>query len=120
MRFATVTSIAAVLGLLATGPALAEFAKVNDKDSFVRLVKGKVLTRPLVQLQVSADGRISGKGASWDVTGKWSWKDGYFCRDINWGGDELGYNCQEVAANGDRIRFTSDKGKGQSADFRLR
>ena len=108
------------MGLLATGPALAEFAKVSDRNSFVRLVSGKVLTRPLVKLEVSEDGRITGKGARWDVTGQWSWRDGYFCRDINWGGDDLGYNCQEVAANGDRIRFTSDKGRGDSADFRLR
>lgn len=108
------------LGLGLATPAMAEFATVSDRGTFLRLVQGKVLSHPLVQLQVSPDGRITGRGARWDVTGTWSWQDGYFCRDINWGGDELGYNCQRVAAKGDRIRFTSDRGAGQSADFRLR
>jgi hypothetical protein len=37
-----------------------------------------------------------------------------------WGGDDLGYNCQEVKTNGSQLRITSDKGTGDSADFRLR
>lgn len=100
--------------------ALADLEKVTDRTQFVELVTGKKLTRPLVELEVSPDGGIRGKGVRWDVTGTWSWRDGYFCRDLNWGGDDLGYNCQEVRVNGDRLRFTSDKGAGDSADFRLR
>ena len=108
--------------VLATLPALAsaDLAPVKDRDAFVKLIAGKTLTRPLVTLTVSPDGRIEGRGAKWDVTGSWSWQDGFFCRELNWGGDELGYNCQEVRANGNRLRFTSDKGTGDSADFRLR
>ena len=111
-------SIATLLALAA--PAAAEFAAVTDRDTFLRLVTGKELSRPLIKLRVMPDGGIAGRGASWDVAGKWTWQEGYFCRNLNWGGDELGYNCQEVRANGDRIRFTADKGRGQSADFRLR
>lgn len=112
----------AVLGFacLCAGPAFADFAKVSDRNAFLKLVQGKELSRPLVRLRVTVDGRITGKGAGWDVSGKWVWQDGYFCRDLNWGGDALGYNCQEVAAKGNRIRFTSDKGQGDSADFQLR
>lgn len=109
------------MGVIVTGgPALAEFAKVTDRDQFVQVVQGKTLSRTLVSLQVSPDGAISGKGAAWEVEGKWNWQDGYFCRDLYWGGDALGYNCQEVTLNGNRIRFTSDRGAGDSADFRLR
>lgn len=115
------TTFALVMAALAAPlPAAAEFATVSDRATFVKLIRGKTLTRPLIRLQVSEDGRISGKGSRWDVSGKWTWQNGFFCRDLNWGGDDLGYNCQKVAAKGDRIRFTSDKGTGQSADFRLR
>lgn len=100
--------------------ASADFATVKDRESFVRLVMGKVLARPLIRLQVSEDGQISGKGLRRDVTGQWTWKSGYFCRDLYWGNDDLGYNCQQVQAAGSRIRFTSDKGAGQSAVFDLR
>jgi len=111
--------VAAALALSAA-PAFADFAKIADEDKFVQAVTGKTLTRPLVSLEVSSSGGISGTGASWPVTGQWSWQDGYFCRDLDWGGTDLGYNCQEVRINRDRIRFTSDRGNGQSAVFRLR
>lgn len=115
-----IAQTAFAIGIVAASPAFAEFAKVTDAEFFRQLVSGKVLTRPLVRLEVSPKGAISGRGAAWDITGRWTWQDGYFCRDLNWGGSELGYNCQEVQINRDRIRFTSDKGAGDSAEFRLR
>lgn len=111
-----------ILFALVVGPALAsaEYAKITDESEFLKLVQGKTLTRPLVKLRVSAEGQITGKGASWDVSGKWTWYNGYFCRDLNWGGTDLGYNCQEVGLSNGRIRFTSDQGRGRSADFLMR
>lgn len=107
------------LTLAATG-AQAEFARIASQDAFLDHVTGRTLTRPLVELRVTPDGRIEGRGSVWDVTGNWSWRDGYFCRDLFWGGDALGYNCQEVQVGAGRVRFTSDRGSGQSAVFRLR
>ena len=115
-----IAAIAAIVTTISAGSALAEFAKVTERDQFVQLVQGRTLSRTLVTLRVTPEGGISGRGAVWDVTGQWSWQDGYFCRDLYWGGDPLGYNCQEVTASGNAIRFTSDRGAGQSADFRLR
>ncbi len=115
--FATVFC-AALIGFVA--PAFAEFQQVTSRDDFMALVTGKTLTRPLVSIEVLPDGRIAGKGAAWEVTGKWSWENGYLCRTLVWGGDDLGYNCQEVKTNGSQLRITSDKGTGDSADFRLR
>lgn len=112
--------IAVLAGVMSVQPAFAELAKVETKEAFVQLVSGKTLSRPLIKLQVDAAGTITGRGVRWDVTGQWAWKDGYFCRDMNWGGTEIGYNCQEVRAKGDTIRFTSDQGTGDYADFRLR
>jgi hypothetical protein len=112
------TALLAGFALLAA-PASAEYAKISGKDEFMQIVQGKTLTRPLVKLQVSPQGQISGTGVRWEVTGNWSWQDGYFCRDLFWGGSELGYNCQEVGVSEGRIRFTSDRGAGDSAEFRL-
>ncbi|AXI48262.1 dihydrodipicolinate reductase [Sulfitobacter sp. SK012] len=113
--FALITAI-----VVSAAPALADFATVKSEAAFVQLVRDKTLTRPLVKINLSPSGKISGKGAIWDVAGKWTWEDGFFCRSLEWGGDDLGYNCQEVAASGTSIRFTSDQGTGDSADFRLR
>lgn len=116
-----VNLLAAVLAAIAfAGAAKAEFAKVNDVHQFKSIITGKTLTRPLIRLEVTPAGAIHGTGVRWEVTGNWSWRDGYFCRDLFWGGDDLGYNCQEVAVKDGRIRFTSDRGRGQSAVFALR
>ena len=118
MKRFTIPLAAAIISLAA--PAFAEFQQVTSRDDFMRLMDGKALTRTLVRINVLPDGNISGKGASWAVTGKWTWQNGYLCRSLNWGGDDLGYNCQEVQASGDKVRITSDRGTGQSALFRLR
>lgn len=119
--FARETLLAATAALALTPQvALAELKRIDNKSEFVELIQGKTLSRPLVRLEVSPDGSITGRGVRWDVTGSWSWENGFFCRDLNWGGDDLGYNCQEVRANGSDMRFTSDRGAGDFADFRLR
>jgi hypothetical protein len=104
---------------LIAGSASADLAMVSSQSDFVRLIAGKTLSRPLIKIEVSEDGSISGKGARWAVTGDWMWRDGFFCRSLYWGGSELGYNCQEVRASEGRVRFTSDRGAGDSADFKL-
>ena len=108
----------------AAAPAVAEsYAPVQDKDSFVALVQGKELRNRLygVRLNVMEGGTIAGSAIGWDIVGTWTWQDGYFCRELSWGGDPLGYNCQLVEARGDdRVRFTVDRGAGDSASFRLR
>lgn len=119
MRVGTVLLASAILASV-SGAAVAEFAKIEDQNEFIAIVQGKELKRPFVKLEVTPDGEISGYGAAWPVSGKWTWDNGYFCRDLYWDGDPLGYNCQEVQAAGDRIRFTSDKGAGDSAEFSLR
>ncbi len=112
--------IAFVFVVSLAGPAFAEFAKIHDEREFKAVVSGKTLTRPMIKLQVSPEGRISGTGLRWAVEGNWSWQNGYFCRDLYWGGSALGYNCQEVRVRDGRIRFTSDQGSGPYADFRLK
>lgn len=105
-------------------PALAQdFVPVKDRSAFLDLVNGKELRIALygLSLNVLPDGRISGSAVGRSVTGNWSWEDGYFCRDMDWGERDIGYNCQLVEVAGNRqMRFTVDRGAGQSATFALR
>ena len=80
----------------------------------------KILERDLISLSVFKEGKINGSAAVRDVTGDWDWIDGFFCRTLLWGARELKYNCQLVTFDGKRLRFISDRGKGQSASFALR
>jgi hypothetical protein len=105
-------------------PVAAEgFEPVKDKDRFLDLVQDRELRIGVynLSLNVLPDGRIAGSALGWDITGQWDWKDGYFCREMDWSGMEIDYNCQLVEAQGaEKLRFTVDQGKGDSATFRLR
>jgi hypothetical protein len=114
--------LALVLG--AAGPAAAnDYEPIRDKSAFLSLIEGRSLQLRLfrISLSVLPDGRIDGSALGWPVKGKWEWKNGYFCREMDWSGSPIPFNCQLVEASGDdQLRFTVDQGAGESATFRLR
>ena len=100
-----------------------DFEPIKDKDDFLSLIQNRELRIGLynLSLNVLPDGKIKGSALGWDITGSWQWQDGYFCREMDWSGMAIDFNCQLVEANGaERLRFTVDKGTGDSATFRLR
>jgi hypothetical protein len=110
-----------ILILLITPSATLAFERITDGQRFEQLVDGRDLTRLGVRLRVDPrSGTVSGRGMGYDVDGQWRWEGGYFCRSLNWGGSDLGHNCQTVLVDGSRMRFVADRGAGMSADFRLR
>lgn len=114
-----VLSLVLFLGL--ASPALAEFERVKERESFVSLIQNRALTRLGIRLQVTQDGRIKGRAFGQNVSGAWDWNGGYFCRDLYVNGDVLdAENCQTVEVRGNTLRFTSDKGQGDFADLRLK
>ena len=100
--------------------ARSEYLDIKDKNTFIATIKEKTLKRPLIRLEVTEDGKITGRAAMLSVTGQWTWENSYFCRDLFWGSRNLGYNCQQVSRSGKKIRFTSDKGEGDFADFTVK
>ncbi len=120
-------SLAVLVSTLLVGlplPATAEsFKPIRDKDAFLSLVNDRDLRIGLynLSLRVMPDGKIIGKALGWGISGNWKWEDGYFCRDMDWSGYAIPFNCQLVEARGDgEVRFTVDRGAGNSASFRLR
>ncbi|NNE87857.1 MAG: dihydrodipicolinate reductase [Silicimonas sp.] len=108
--------------LALVSPAFAEgFQRVEGRDRFLSVVQDRDLTRLGIRVKVTDRGQIVGRAFGQNVTGDWSWKDGYFCRDLYWGGSKLDLgNCQLVEVNGNTVRFTSDKGTGDYADLRIK
>jgi hypothetical protein len=116
MRLFAVILVAAFIS-----PAKADgYVRVNDRGAFVELVKGKSLTTFGVTLSVSPSGGIGGRALGRDVTGSWTWNNGYFCRTMKAGSRAFPRNCQVVQQNGNRLRFIADEGKGATADLRIR
>lgn len=116
MRFIVFLTLAAL-----SQPALADdYVRVTERAVFVALVSGKSLTSLGVSLNVSPSGSISGRPFGRDVTGSWSWNNGYFCRTMQAGDRKFSRNCQEVQKKSGRVRFIADKGAGATADLRIR
>lgn len=114
LRLASAAAIAVLLPLTANA-----FERVADRNQFVALISDKALKRFGITLTVTQSGDIAGRAFGQKVTGNWQWNDGYFCRDLYYGGESLGPNCQTVEVRGSTIRFTADRGTGQYADLRL-
>lgn len=124
MKPAILALILSVAAVTTTSAHAEEFMPIPDQSAFLSTVVGKDLRLKgygpiIVRLKVLPDGEIKGRGLGWDVTGEWRWQDGFFCRDLNWGGSDLGQNCQAVLVQGQTVRFVSDAGKGDYADFAL-
>ena len=102
--------------------ALAQgFIPIVDKADFQARIVDRALKLGLFDLAITvkSDGTIVGDALGWQVTGKWSWKDNLFCRNMNWGGMEIDYNCQLVEIDNNKVRFTADGGQGRAASFTL-
>lgn len=112
------------IGLGLTGTVVAaDYRPVSDETEFLSFLNEKNLSNRLygLTLVVAPEGVITGRAAGYDITGTWNWQDGFFCREMNWGGQEIPYNCQLVEIrNGNEMRFTVDQGAGDSASFKLR
>ena len=116
-------ALLSVIALSAQSVRAEELVKVADESTFLTLMEGRELRLGVVGLALAIipDGTISGTAAGFAVTGTWAWQDGYFCRQMDWSGTEIPYNCQLVEARGtDAMRFTVDQGAGDAAEFNLR
>jgi hypothetical protein len=116
----------ALVALTALTPALAsaeERLLVTEREAFLARVEGRDITLPTFGLTLRLDptGQIEGSALGWDVTGTWEWRDGMFCRVMDWSGKEIAPDCQTVEVISDTsLRFTAEYGQGKSATFRLR
>lgn len=118
--FRCIFAFCTLLAAVPTGAAA--FERIENRTRFMEAVEGRDLKIPLygLTLQVRSNGTIDGRAMGSDITGSWSWENGYFCRDMDWSGTPIEYNCQLVELDGDRIRFTVDQGAGENAVLRIR
>ena len=93
---------------------------IREENEFINLIDGKTLNRFLIKLSVGKDGTISGTGAGIDVKGNWYWQGDYFCRSLFWGEQNLGSDCQKVELINQKLFFTADQGRGETAGFTVK
>lgn len=107
---------------LTPSAALAQgFTPISNQADFTAKIADRALHIGLFDLSilVNSDGTITGTALGWEVTGNWTWQDNLFCRNMDWGGMEIAYNCQLVEIDDKKVRFTADGGQGRAASFTL-
>lgn len=102
------------MALTATA-AFADAQTVVKRSQFEKLVVGKDLTAFFVRLNLTPDGAITGRAFGSDVSGSWTWRNGYFCRVMDVGSKTFPENCQTVTVGDGKVTFRADKGTGDTA-----
>lgn len=98
----------------------AAFERVTSRDAFLSVVEGKRLIGARgVVLAVGRNGTIAGRGFGLRVRGGWRWADGFFCRTLDTALRDFPEDCQLVQVQGDVVRFTAQRGRGDVADLRI-
>jgi hypothetical protein len=98
------------------GPLAAEFSRVKSEEQFrTNLVGKKYHDKYGNWFRWNADGTMSGKLKSKKkFSGAWVWSKKFVCRNVRIAGEELGTDCQIIEVDGNSVRFTRKKGKGDS------
>lgn len=110
------------LALLSLLPVAASAqSRISDQDTFMSLVDGRTLTRPLVRLQVRGDGTVTGLATAQDVSGSWRWQGANFCWEFTLNGQPYQDNiCLVVVQDGDRLQFSEDGNPSNTYIFSVR
>ncbi|MCK0097739.1 dihydrodipicolinate reductase [Yoonia sp. F2084L] len=89
--------------------------RINNVGMFCEQITGKHLTSGGLEFVIYPDGRISGTADGQKFSGSWVWRDGFFCRKAELEGKDLGVDCEVIEISNDQMRYTRDKGMGDSA-----
>lgn len=105
--------LAVLVAALAT-PAAAEFKRIATEKQMRDLVVGKKLATSNGYSVANADGTMTGEFGGKKFSGAWKWSGKFFCRNGVLGGKEIGSDCQVWEIDGNQLRYTRQKGKGDS------
>ena len=93
--------------------------RIRTEREFLDVVAGRKMTNETGFATNRKDGTLTGKLDKRQLTGSWSWEDGFFCRIGKLGNHNFGLDCQTVVVSGDSVTFTQEKGKGKKVTYRL-
>jgi hypothetical protein len=109
--------IAAIIAIVGTAAHAGNYKRVKKQDQFLELVNGKTILGSGGQVTINADGTSTGKFEPGAYSAKWEWKGKYMCRSGKLGDREIPYDCQKVEYDGEKMRFTRNKGKGKASEW---
>ena len=92
---------------------------ITTEKEFRTKVVGKKLITDRGYALVQEDGSMAGKLGGRELTGEWTWEDGYYCRSVALGDRQLPDDCQMVTIEGDEVTFYRKKGYGNGFVYQI-
>ena len=118
MKWKTMLAATALIGLSASHAiqqASAADGRITAEQEFRAKAVGKKLVTKSGYVNVGKDGSLRGEFGGRELTGKWYWEDGYYCRTVKLGDRDLGHDCQAVLVTEDGMVFHRGKGQGKKS-----
>lgn len=113
-------AIISVIGLVLMPSAAQAYTKVEDQASFLSLVEGRTLSRPLARLTLEPGGQVSGTATGSRLEGRWQWEGTAFCWEAEVGSVPwMEYTCLDVYVDGAQISFREAGNPGNRLDFTI-
>mgnify|MGYP000023229086 CR=1 FL=1 len=113
MQFRSGLCLALIVAALAS-PVAADFKRIKSEKQMRQLVAGKKVVSGNGYTVVNPDGTLTGKFGGKKFSGTWKWSGKFWCRNGTLGGKEIGSDCQVWEIDGNKLRYTRNKGKGDS------
>ncbi len=107
--------------LLLPAPAFADWNRIDDTKELKRYVVGKAFetSDKRAWFKVNSNGTLSGGFKKAKLTGKWTFKNGFFCStDRMLGGKRQKSDCAVLRVKGRALESARSKGKGRVAKYR--
>ncbi len=114
----TLPQLTALIALVAT-PALAEPAVITDEDAFRSYAVDRPMGFGIGDQVIHGDGSVTGEVyGPGRFTGSWEWRDGFYCRVLDMGGNETPEDCMVVQKVDDEtMRMVRERGQGRVYEF---
>lgn len=93
--------------------------RITSEDEYRTTIVGKRLVWESGSATHHEDGSITGNVGDREMTGTWSWQDGFYCRSIRISNTRVPDDCQILIVSGDELTVIRDGGMGDIATFRI-
>lgn len=121
MKFASpILTLVMCLALFLPVEALsADEKRITTEKEFRTLVVDRLHTSKGGAVTVTSDNKLTGTISGKEVTGLWNWTGDTYCRTVNVGDRNFGFDCQVVLISGDRVIYVRNNGTGKRSIWTL-
>lgn len=121
MKFASpiLTPIICLALFLPVAALSADEKRITTEKEFRDQVVDRLHSSKSGTVTVTSDNKLTGTLGGKKVTGLWNWTGDTYCRTVQVGDRNFGFDCQVVLISGDRVIYVRNNGTGKRSIWTL-